>query len=281
MKYVFCPLLSLLFFVPVFAVEFPEIEGWKTDGAIKSFNAETLWEYINGAAELFLAYDFQELHVADLASRTAKDLIVTVNIYDQGTPLNAFGVYNTERPDNADVLEIGGGGVVLAPYQALLLKDRYYVKVDAFEGEIDASVGGSLLKAVAAALPGDDGLPEELFWLPDDDKVEGSEGFAKKDFLGLTELTECVFAEYQPKRGEAYRAFFMLPASGKAPKDDWEGLSAKWKSRKHKKRAILYREIPYRGFVGVVETERGLLGVSGSKNVREMTQRLDRMLKVL
>ena len=273
MKYVFCPLLSLLFFVPVFAVDFPDIAGWRPDGEAKSYDTQTLWEYINGAAELFLAYDFQELRVLDIASRNTKNFIVTVSIYDQDTPLNAFGVYNTECPDASDQLAIGGGAIVLPPYQALLLKDRYYVKIDAFEGEIDQAAGEKLLQAVAEALTGTDGLPEELQWLPTKGKTDGSDGFTMKGYLGLTELTSCVHANYSAGKA-TYDAFIMLPESGESVDAAWDALASKWKTTKYKKNAILYREVPYKGFVGVIKTDKGLLGISGAKNEKDLGKKL-------
>ncbi len=58
---------------------------------------EDLWQYINGAADLFLSYGFRELIVRDLEQG---DRHVTVSVYDMGGPLDAFGVYERERPDD-------------------------------------------------------------------------------------------------------------------------------------------------------------------------------------
>ena len=45
--------------------KFPEITGWKQSGEIQTFTPKTLFEYINGAADLYIMYDFQELKVAE------------------------------------------------------------------------------------------------------------------------------------------------------------------------------------------------------------------------
>jgi hypothetical protein len=41
----------------------PEVTGWKKSGEVQTFTPKTLYEYINGAADLYIMYDFQELKV--------------------------------------------------------------------------------------------------------------------------------------------------------------------------------------------------------------------------
>jgi hypothetical protein len=58
----------LLMWVPVSIAQglpFPEIAGWKYSTDIQIFIPKTLYEYINGAADLYLASDFEELNVAE------------------------------------------------------------------------------------------------------------------------------------------------------------------------------------------------------------------------
>ena len=38
---------------------FPEIAGWQKKGAVEIFSPENLYEYIDGAAENFIGYDFR------------------------------------------------------------------------------------------------------------------------------------------------------------------------------------------------------------------------------
>ena len=75
--------------------DFPVVEGWSRPGDVLTYDADNLWEYINGAAELFVEFGVQTCRTADLVSG---EVTVTVDLYDMGTPLNAFGVYERERP---------------------------------------------------------------------------------------------------------------------------------------------------------------------------------------
>ena len=184
-KMVFFLFLVFYFSASLQGSDFPTVEGWKPEGKIKVFHPGNLHDYINGAAENFLAYGFQELRVSDLSS---DGLVMTVNIYDMGNEINAFGIYTTERPGDTERYDIGGEAVIMPPYQCLLLKSTYYVKVDAYEGEISVPLGKSLLKGLVDALPGDDGLPSILELLPKDEKVYGSEGFIKKSYQNKSDI---------------------------------------------------------------------------------------------
>ena len=252
--------------------DFPELEGWTQADDVLSYDADNLWEYINGAAELFLEYDVQTCRTADLSNG---NLTVTVDLYDMGTPLNAFGVFVRERPAAGVPLPDATEAVVSPPYQALLLKDATYVKLNAIEGELSEAAGRELLEALAATLPGQTVYPAELELLAQNGKVAGSEGYKREGFLGLTELTHCLYAEYAGEHDETYQGFVVLPPPGSSPASTWDALAGAWESMEHGGRTILYTEVPYSGLVGVVETDRSLVGVSGAADEAELLKRLE------
>jgi len=66
---------------------FPEVAGWKRSGEIQTFSPKTLYEYIDGAADLYLMYDFQALKVAEYQNE--KKSSVTVDVYFHKTPIHA------------------------------------------------------------------------------------------------------------------------------------------------------------------------------------------------
>lgn len=274
-------ILSMLLIIvvsnyPSKATDFPEIKGWKASSEVSKYNPENLWEYIDGAAELFLAYGFQFLHSCDLS---LDNLSVTVDIYDMGTRLNAFGIYAAERPGERKAFTIGAEAVVSPPYQCLLLKDCYYVKVNVFEGQITETTGKTLLESIAKSLPGGDGFPEELQLLPPKGMVSGSEGFAREGHLGLTELRNCVYARYIGETGHEHQYFMVTPDPGESSESVWEKLTSKWKPMKYEGYSVLLRKIPYKGMVGIILTEKGILGVSDSANESEILKKLDGLMK--
>ena len=269
-------ILFLVFASFTKAADFPKIDGWTPASEVRTYGPENLWEYINGAAELFLSYDFQGLRSCDLSRG---DLVVTVDIYDMGTRLNGFGVYKTEKPRDGKTLLIGAEGVVSPPFQCLLLKGAFYVKVNTYEGEIDEDNGKALLEAVAKSLPGVDDYPEELQKLPQEGKIPGSEGYARRGYLGLSELSRCVYAHYKGKKEDEFQYFYIVPTPEQSQESIWEMLAGKWKKGKNRQYPVLYKEIPYKGLVGVMMTDAGIFGVTDSENKSDMMKRLQAVIE--
>jgi hypothetical protein len=195
-----------------------------------------------------------------------------------GTPLNAFGVYKQESSGDGVRLANAVEAVISPPYQALLLKGVTYVKVNAVEGDLTEATGRGLLEAIAAALPGQTTYPSELGLLPETGRIAGTEGYQQRDFLGLTELSDCIYAEYGGE-GEATWQGFVMRASAEQESATWDMLAEQWESLEHDGRTILFREIPYRGLVGVTRTEQGIRGVSGAADQAELLSRLDRIVR--
>jgi hypothetical protein len=194
-----------------------------------------------------------------------------------GTRLNAYGMYMTERPDQPGPVKIGAEAVILPPYQCLLLKDRYYVKVNVYEGKMTEAAGKPLLTSIAKALEGAETMPEELGLLPGEGMVPGSQKFVKEGYLGLSGLKNCVSARYQDQNGKGFEYFIMLPSAGETRQDIWKRLSKKWTLATPKDYPVLSKDIPYKGKVGLILIDGGILGVTGAGSESELLKRLDQV----
>lgn len=257
----------------LFSDEFPSIKGWDRESEVKTYYSDNLWEYINGAADNFISYGFQTLKCCDIS----KDgLIVTLNIYDMDAPINAFGIFNSERDPEEESLDIGAESVILPPYQCLMLKGLYYIKIDVYEGEITQVNGRELLKAVAQALPGDDKLPGELNMLPLQNKISGSEDFIKQDFLGLKVLENCLFAEYKKKDTE-YKIFWIILEKNQSCEDVWKKF-VEWDTEKIGLGTV-FKKVPYSGYTGLSLTSKGIVGVAGFMSKKMMLKNLKKIVK--
>jgi hypothetical protein len=238
----------------------PVPTGWTAVDQEYRYGRDDLWEYINGAAELFLTYRFQELVVADFEQG---DGGLTVSVYDMGGPLDAYGIFEAEKPAQAEVLaDVGSAAVVQAPYQGLLIKDRFYVKVEAGGGDVSAAALGDAMGEVAAGLPGESGLPPELAALPATGRLPGTVAFAGGDFLGFEDLRACLYADYEGADGNGYRLFVMKPSAAFLRNE-----RGKWAQSEHEGRLVFTREIPYRGVVVLLGDDERLVGVSGFAEV--------------
>jgi hypothetical protein len=177
----------------------PALSGWQLTEEVRSFFPDDLFEYIDGAAESYLSYDFRELAVADL-ERTGTDATMTLEIYDMGTPVNAFGIFGAERyPDNAAV-PVGELGYCEG--EALnFLAGRFYVKMLAFGlGDGTESFLRDVGSKVAAKIEPAGGLPALVRAFPKDGLVARSERYIKKNFMGYEFLRDGYVASY--KAGE-------------------------------------------------------------------------------
>jgi hypothetical protein len=246
---------------------FLAIGGWTPQGEPATYDAAGLWELINGAADVFLAYGFEEVTVQNYSSG---DVVAAISVYDMGRPLNAFGIYRTEAPASEAALSIGTEAVVSPPYQCLLLKDRYYVKVEVSEGEFDQVTGESLVTAIADALPGEAGLPPEFEALPTAGMVPGSSQYTREALFGLAELNQCVHAAYTDEAGTEYRAFVVLETA----EDSWEKLASLWQETKLDGEPVLFREVPYSGLVGVIQSDGTIIGIADAVDQAQLLEQL-------
>ncbi len=193
-------ILGLIIFLWVPAAEardfkFPEIAGWKKSGEIQTFIPKNLYEYINGAADLYFAYDFQELKVAEYQNQ--KKGSVTVDVYRHRTPLYAFGIYSQERLPEANFLDIGIQGYYEKGFLNFLT-GPYYVKLSAINtGPEDQEVLVAFAKRTAENLGPKGSFPSILSAFPAEGKQKHSEKFIAKNFLGYAFLHSAFTADYE------------------------------------------------------------------------------------
>jgi len=189
----------------------PTLSGWHAGEAPRAFGPENLFEYINGAAEAYLSYDFRALAVGDYVADASK-AAVTAEIYDMGTPLNAFGIYGAERFSESRFIDVGSQGY--AEDGVLnFLHGRYYVKLLCFDCEGDGS--GTLAgfaRAFIALTPGEPkGFPPLLRTLPRRGLVANSEKYILRNVLGFAFLHDGYLAAYRD--GDASYDGFLVEAA--------------------------------------------------------------------
>jgi hypothetical protein len=181
---------------PELAALVPRLEGWSPAEAPRSFFPDDLFEYIDGAAESYLSYDFRELLVADLEKK-GTDASLTLEIYDMGGPVNAFGIFGSERfPDNKTVPV---GQLAYCEGEALnFLAGRFYVKMLAFGlGEGTEAFLGEVGAKVASGIKPSGELPALIKGFPSEGLVARSEKYIKKNFMGYAFLSDGYVASYR------------------------------------------------------------------------------------
>jgi Family of unknown function (DUF6599) len=195
-----CLILGLIILFCAMVVEakdfkFPEITEWKQSGEVQTFIPKTLYEYINGAADLYLMYDFQELKVAEYQNN--KKASITVEVYRHKTPTHAFGIYSQERLPKANFINVGVQGYVESNVLNFLT-GPYYVKISSYNtGSEDQEILITFAKKVADSLGEKGTLPPILVSFPAEGKIINSEKFIAQNFLGYSFFYSAFTADYE------------------------------------------------------------------------------------
>lgn len=206
-----CLVLGIIIFLWVSGTEakdftFPEIAGWKQSEEIQTFIPKTLFEYINGAADLYLMYDFEDLKVGEYQNE--KKASVTVEVYLHKTPTHAFGIYSQERLSNANFIDIGAQGYIEEDVLNFVA-GPYYVKITGYKIKSRGQeVLFSFAKKVVDNLEEKGTLPSILDSFPPDEKVKNSEKFIAIKFLGYSFLHSAFTANYELS-GKKFKLFII------------------------------------------------------------------------
>jgi hypothetical protein len=186
---------------------------WRLVGDNYSYLPDTLYNYINGAADLFISYGFVALAGGEY--RRASDQLgnVTVDVYDMGSTLNAFGVFQSKRDPEVRSLTIGAGAFGTEKY-VFFYKGQFYVEIQAYVlSDSTSDVVMKMAQQVDRSIGGDSTPPAELRYLPDDNRVAGSEMYITGGILGHGFLDRGLLCDYTIG-GETVKAFVVFFSSG-------------------------------------------------------------------
>ena len=202
------------------------IAGWQAGEEDETYGRDALYGYMNGGAEVFLAFDFREVFVRRYGRDGADDIVL--DVYDMGSPAEAFGVFSCDREDPAAGIgqdsEFGFG--MLRFWQ-----NRFFVTIMT-TGEDEAADAAilDLGRAVAAELGPDGEPPAMLKLLPTNGLIDDRTSYfhsninlnnryfiASENILGLGDDTECMFAEYRGDGAESVKLLVVsYPNSARA-----------------------------------------------------------------
>lgn len=191
----------------------PKIVGqWKARDYDEFYNRSTLYEYIDGGAELYLTYDFKQVFVRRYLGPDNSEIVL--DIYDMGLSNDAYGIFSIERED--DAIGIGqdseyGGGLLR------FWKGRFFISIIGTGDEqitrpimlkLAQSVDHVIAEkgpqpALLQALPGE-GLDVKKIKFFHTAAILNRQYFlAEKNILKLNTHTDCILANYQIKGSSA------------------------------------------------------------------------------
>ena len=191
---------------------FPDIPGYSKQDQPRSYDPDSLFEYINGDAFSYINYGFEEVTVQDYESEEQGKL--TVDIYRHSNDNNGFGIYSHERPADAEPLGIGAEGY-FEKGKLNFFKGRYYVKLHAHEpGDGMKSLMKKAASEVAGAIEGETSLPATAAAFPAEGMIPNSLRYMGGGFLGHGFLHSAFTADYM--QGEGRLQLFIIEAADEA-----------------------------------------------------------------
>jgi hypothetical protein len=258
-------------------IVFPDIAGWKLKEDQRIYTGKDLWELIDGAADIFLSYDFRDLHIAEYSN---KDKIIRVELYRHSTPYNAYGIYTAERMPDYPQVSVGSQGYKSQGVLNFLAGD-YYVKimsagaVEAEENSI-AQVAGRINEMLGQPV----GLPDVLKLFPEEGKEDLSDSYIAQNFLGYSFLHSAFTTKYKDE------AEFQLFIIKDTPEELQHMLDEYFKMLKdekpQRKENLIIAKDPYNGtlfmekkgsyLVGVINTEKEAIAAGYIQKVIQKIQ---------
>lgn len=155
-------------------------EGWALMEGPQVYTKKTLFEHIDGQAELFFKYGFQKSAFAIYQNKKSPENQIELDIYDMGNVLQAFGIFSRFRDEDRP------GGIGLDSYlddrSVFFYKGKYFVMLYATESNPPLLRQWSIIissKTVDHSPP-----PKEIGYFPQNGLKPGSIQYFSEGLLG-------------------------------------------------------------------------------------------------
>jgi len=197
-----------------------EISGWVMDGDIQTYAGNKIFDFIDGAGEVFMKYNFVVVSAAEY--KGPGDAAMSVRVYKMKTCEDAYGIYAYHRPAKAELLKVPQAGFA-SGITAGLWRDVYYVEIQGIEDK--PGVGAAVkefVSVMAARIPGEGNLPmlfkviqvdgfqpDSIRFVRSNLALKNLHFVSNDDILKLDEGALLVFADFVLK-GRSFKAFAIL-----------------------------------------------------------------------
>ena len=237
-----------------------ELLGWKTEPKDLIFNNETIFDYIDGAGEVYRAYDMRNCLSRRFKKINSPDIIL--DIFDMGTSENAFGVFTHDQ--DGEESDIGQGALYRYGWLRFW-KDKYFISIYPEEEtkstrravvELGNAVA-SIIKnegsrpRILSALPVEGLLPRSIRYLHDPVILNYHYYLSDENILFVGDETDVALAEYRRGKKSAILLLAMYPSLDKAIETH---------------ASLLRSYMPESGSKGIVRLENGQWSASQLKN---------------
>lgn len=152
--------------LPSAPIELPAgTAGWNATGPSARYDAQTIYSYIDGHAEVYLAYGMRSCTSRRYTGPAGESALV-VDVFELASPEDAFGAFTHDR--DGEVVDVGEDALFRFGWLSFW-KGRYFASIVS-ESETPASKQAAieLGRALATTLPAEGGRPAIVGALPHD-----------------------------------------------------------------------------------------------------------------
>jgi hypothetical protein len=202
-----------------------EINGWKAAAKDETYDPQTIFDYIDGAGEVYRSYNFKHLLARRFTKEGSPDIVA--DLFDMETSKDAYGVF-THDLEGEDA-GIGQGST----YNGGLLsfwKDRFFVSLYSEEETEDTKKAlFALGEKVASSIIKEGKKPDIVSFLPSENLVERSAHYfhnhlilnyhfyvSDENILLLDQQTEAALGIYREDDEKNYILVVRYPEGNKA-----------------------------------------------------------------
>jgi len=147
------------------------VGGWLGASEVHTYNRETIFDLVDGQADAFFAYGFEQ--VAVRSYQNTSGTVLRIEAWQLATPADAYGLFTANRAGTPAA--VGNGGDTDPGRRLAFWKDRFFVSANATADVPDADLT-AFAQAIASALPSGGEQPALVGKLP-------AAGLAERDFI--------------------------------------------------------------------------------------------------
>ncbi len=192
---------------------FPPLKGYKAINEYPVYTPDDLWNYIDGAADAYLALGFIDLNITEYVIGKKS---IKAEIYRFGDDSKAFGIYSLERSPGYNFIPIGVQGYT---EEGLVnfYKDRYYVKVmtQSQSKRVNEAMN-DLAKMISDRIEGKNEFPVLLKLFPAEGLLKNQETYILESVLGHEFLRGAFRASYEIDNDRFDIYFFNCESAAEA-----------------------------------------------------------------
>jgi len=160
---------------------------------VQVYEGQSLYEYIDGGAELYHLYNFERVATANYKMGEHE---VVMDIYQFDTPANAYGLYSRVRPPGEEPVALGMEGFT-GVGSLDFVKGQYVLR---FTGYDQSDETGTMIDTMAqrikTVVPGTVSKPGEFGVFPFQNMIRGTDVIHADSYLGHSFLSDVYERQY-------------------------------------------------------------------------------------